>query len=163
MRWIEPGFPLSHGVPRVDDRRIASGIIFVFRNNLRRRDAPPAYGPHKTINNRFSRRSRLDMFNRIFGQLAAKDGKPDRAMIDDFPAAKALLTGRSDDAGCFVLALAERGIAARIPSKTNRKLPIRHDTTTARRPHIFVSHRNRRNRRVLAGAISPEPGSQFVK
>ena len=27
MRRIEPYFPLSHGVPRVDDRRIISGII----------------------------------------------------------------------------------------------------------------------------------------
>ena len=31
MRRIEPYFPLSHGVPRVDDRRIISGIIFVIR------------------------------------------------------------------------------------------------------------------------------------
>jgi transposase len=31
MRRIEPYFPLSHGVPRVDDRRVISGIIFVIR------------------------------------------------------------------------------------------------------------------------------------
>ena len=49
MRRIEPYFPLSHGVPRVDDRRVISGIIFVIRNGLRWRDAPKAYGPHKTI------------------------------------------------------------------------------------------------------------------
>ena len=30
-----PIFPLSHGVPRVDDRRIVSGIIFVIRNSPR--------------------------------------------------------------------------------------------------------------------------------
>ncbi len=35
MRRIEPFFPLSDGVPRVDDRRIVSGIIFVIRNGLR--------------------------------------------------------------------------------------------------------------------------------
>lgn len=29
IRRIEPYFPLSHGVPRVDDRRVVSGIIFV--------------------------------------------------------------------------------------------------------------------------------------
>ena len=40
MRRIEPFFPLSHGVPRVDDRRVISGIIFVIRNGLRWRDAP---------------------------------------------------------------------------------------------------------------------------
>ena len=82
MRRIEPYFPLSHGIPRVDDRRIVSGIIFVIRNGLRWRDAPPAYGPHKTIYHRFIRWSRLGVFNRIFAELAAKGGKPDQLMID---------------------------------------------------------------------------------
>lgn len=82
MRRIEPYFPLSHGIPRVDDRRIVSGIIFVIRNGLRWRDAPADYGPHKTIYNRFIRWSRLGVFNRIFAELAAKGGKPDRLMID---------------------------------------------------------------------------------
>jgi hypothetical protein len=45
MPKIEPYFPLSHGVPRVDDRRIISGIIFVFQGGLRWRDAPREYGP----------------------------------------------------------------------------------------------------------------------
>lgn len=35
MRRIRPYFPLSHGVPRVDDRRVISGIIFVIKNGLR--------------------------------------------------------------------------------------------------------------------------------
>jgi putative transposase len=82
MRRIEPYFPLSHGIPRVDDQRIVSGIIFVIRNGLRWRDAPAGYGPHKTIYNRFIRWSRLGVFNRIFAELAAKGGKPDRLMID---------------------------------------------------------------------------------
>ena len=82
MRRIEPYFPLSHGVPRVDDRRILSGIIFVVRNGLRWRDAPVAYGPHKTIYNCFIRWSRLGVFNRILAELAAMAGKPDQVMID---------------------------------------------------------------------------------
>lgn len=82
MRRIEPYFPLSHGIPRVDDRRIVSGIIFVIRNGLRWRDAPAAYGPHKPIYNRFIRWSRLGVFNRIFAELAAKGGKPDQLMIN---------------------------------------------------------------------------------
>ena len=82
MRRIEPYFPLSHGVPRVDDRRVVSGIIFVIRNGLRWRDAPREYGPHKTIYNRFIRWSRMGVFNRIFAALSAKGGKPDRLMID---------------------------------------------------------------------------------
>lgn len=59
MERISPYFPLSHGVPRVDDRRIISGIIFVIRNGLRWRDAPREYGPHKTIYNRFIRRGEM--------------------------------------------------------------------------------------------------------
>ena len=59
MKRIEPHFPLSHGVPRVDDRRVISGIVHVLRNGLRWRDAPADYGPHKTIYNRFVRWSRL--------------------------------------------------------------------------------------------------------
>jgi putative transposase len=79
---IEPYFPLSHGMPRVDDRRVISGIIFVIRNGLRWRDAPKDYGPHKTIYNRFIRWSRLGVFNRIFAELAGKGPKPERLMID---------------------------------------------------------------------------------
>lgn len=82
MRRIEPYFPLSHGIPRVDDRRIISGIIFVIRNGLRWRDAPSEYGPHKTIYNRFIRWSRMGVFNTIFAGLAAEAGKPDQLMID---------------------------------------------------------------------------------
>ena len=82
MRRIEPYFPLSHGVPRVDDRRVVSGIVFVIRNGLRRRDAPKDYGPHKTIYNRFIRWSRLGVFDKIFAGLAAQGGKPDQLMID---------------------------------------------------------------------------------
>ena len=36
---IKPFFTLSHGVPRVDDRRVVSGIIHVIRNGLRWRAA----------------------------------------------------------------------------------------------------------------------------
>ena len=53
MRRIERYFPLSHGIARVDDRRIVSAIVFVIKNGLRWRDAPRDYGPHKTIYNRF--------------------------------------------------------------------------------------------------------------
>jgi len=82
MRRIEPYFPLSHGVPRVDDRRIVSGIVFVIRNGLRWRDAPREYGPAKTIYNRFIRWSRSGVFNLIFSELTGQGPEPDRLMID---------------------------------------------------------------------------------
>jgi putative transposase len=82
MERIKPYFPLSHGIPRVDDRRVISGIIFVIRNGCRWRDAPRDYGPHKTIYNRFVRWSRLGVFNKIFAELASKGPRPQRLMID---------------------------------------------------------------------------------
>jgi len=82
LRRIEPFFPLSHGVPRVDDRRVISGIIFVIRNGLRWRDAPGVYGPAKTLYNRFVRWSRLGVFDRIFTALAQRSDDADCIMID---------------------------------------------------------------------------------
>jgi transposase len=48
MAKLAAFFPKPHGKPRVDDRRVLSGIIFIDRNGLRWRDAPEACGPHKT-------------------------------------------------------------------------------------------------------------------
>ena len=42
-------FPKSHGKPRVDDRRVLSGIIFINRNVLRWSDAPPTYGLRRRV------------------------------------------------------------------------------------------------------------------
>jgi len=82
MRRLSPHFPLSHGIARVDDRRVLSGIIYVIRNGLQWRDAPAAYGPHKTLYNRFVRWSRMGVFDRIFAALSAESGPPERLMID---------------------------------------------------------------------------------
>ena len=79
---IKSYFPLSHGVPRVDDRKVISGIIHVIRNGLRWRDAPEVYGPHKTLYNRFIRWSKMGVFDKIFTALVAENGPPDRLMID---------------------------------------------------------------------------------
>jgi transposase len=55
MERIRPHFPRSRGIPRVDDCRGLSGIIFVLKGGLRWRDAPPGYGPHKALYNGFVR------------------------------------------------------------------------------------------------------------
>ena len=79
---LKPFFPKSHGKPRVDDRKVLSGIIFINRNGLRWRDAPVDYGPPKTLYNRWVRWSRLGVFARILMQLAAEGREPDTLMID---------------------------------------------------------------------------------
>ena len=82
MARLEPFFPKSHGKPRVDDKRVLSGIIFVNRNGLRWRDAPAAYGPHKTLYNRWKRWSDKGIFARIMAGLAAEHGEQKTVMID---------------------------------------------------------------------------------
>jgi putative transposase len=82
MRRVGRYFPLSHGVARVDDRRIVSAIVFVIKNGLRWRGAPPEYGPNKTIYNRLVRWSRLRVFNKIFAALTRRGRKAERVMIE---------------------------------------------------------------------------------
>ena len=79
---LRPHFPKARGKPRVDDRRVLSGILHVLRNGLRWQDAPAIYGPHKTLCNRFARWSRLGVFARIFRDLAKPGADGDTIMID---------------------------------------------------------------------------------
>ena len=72
MARLRPYFPKSRGKPRVDDRRVLSGIIFINRNGLRWRDAPAEYGPAKTLYNRWKRWSNMGVFARIMAGLAAE-------------------------------------------------------------------------------------------
>jgi transposase len=37
---LKPYFPKSRGRPRVDDRKVISGIVYMLRNGLRWKDAP---------------------------------------------------------------------------------------------------------------------------
>ncbi|MFT8353705.1 MAG: transposase, partial [Gluconobacter japonicus] len=67
MDRLRPFFPKSHGKPRVDDRRVLSGIIFVNRNGMRWRDAPREYGPHKTLYNRWMSGCETSLGQRIVG------------------------------------------------------------------------------------------------
>ena len=82
MARLEPYFPKSHGKPRVDDRRVLSGIIFINRNGLRWRDAPKDYGPHKTLYNRWKRWSERGIFAKMMVGLAAEHGEKRTVMID---------------------------------------------------------------------------------
>lgn len=74
FKKIRPLLPnKSRGVPRVDDRRVLSGIIFCLQRGYRWSDVPPEYGPAKTLYNRYKRWSEAGVFARIFEALA-KDG-----------------------------------------------------------------------------------------
>ena len=79
MARLEPYFPKSHGKPRIDDRCVLSGIIFMNRNGLRWRDATSEYGPHKTLDNRWSDKG---IFARMMAALAVGHGEETTVMID---------------------------------------------------------------------------------
>ena len=82
MARLERFFPKPHGRPRVDDRRVLSGIIFINRNGLRWRDAPAAYGPPKTLYSRWKRWCDKGIFAQMLVGLAAEHGEGNTVMID---------------------------------------------------------------------------------
>lgn len=82
MARLAPYFPKRHGKPRVDDRRVLSGITFANRNGLRWRDAPREYGPHKTLYNRGKRWDEMVVFGRMVEGIAAGRAKSKTVMID---------------------------------------------------------------------------------
>jgi transposase len=81
---LEPYFPNSNCKPRVDDRRVFSGIIFIKRNGLQWRDALKEHSPHKTLYNRWKRWSDKGIFAQMMMGLAAGHGKENTVMIPLF-------------------------------------------------------------------------------
>lgn len=82
MARLQPFFRKSHGMTRVDDRRVLSGMIFINRNGLRWCDAPREHGPPKTLYNRWMRWGDKGIFVRTMDGLAAGAAVPKTVMID---------------------------------------------------------------------------------
>ena len=72
----------TRGVARVDDRRVISGIVHVLMSGGRWVDAPPCYGPRKTLYNRWVRWARKGVWQRAFETLAAAGGLSAELMLD---------------------------------------------------------------------------------
>ena len=79
---IEPLLPNKpRGVPRVDDRRVLNGIMWVLRSGAPWRDLPERYGPYTTCYNRFNRWRKNGVWDRLMDAIVeAYDG--DIQMID---------------------------------------------------------------------------------
>ena len=80
LRPLLPNKP--RGVPRVDDRRVISGIVHVLQSGCRWKDAPAVYGPPKTLYNRNARWAAKGVWGEVFEALAAADGPPTEVLID---------------------------------------------------------------------------------
>jgi transposase len=57
------------GRPRVDDRKLLNGIIFILKTGCRWADMPSEYGNGKTANRRFRELEGLGFFKKINQQL----------------------------------------------------------------------------------------------
>lgn len=80
---LEPLLPTdTRGKPRVDDRRVISGIVHVLKSGGRWVDAPEVYGPRKTLYNRFVRWAAKGVWVDIFHALASAGGPPAEVLID---------------------------------------------------------------------------------
>jgi len=80
---LEPLLPTdTRGKPRVDDRRVISGIVHVLKSGGRWADAPAVYGPRKTLYNRFVRWAAKGVWTDIFHALARIGGPPAEVLID---------------------------------------------------------------------------------
>ena len=82
LERMKPFLPKSRGKPRVDDRKVLRGIIYIQRNGLMWKHAPAAYGPPKTLYNRWKRWSRMGVFATIMTELAAQAQEIETVMID---------------------------------------------------------------------------------
>jgi len=80
---IEPYLPTdTRGKPRVDDLRVISGIVHVLKMGGRWVDAPPDYGPKKTLYNRYVRWAKKGVWVALFESLAQAGGPPQEVLID---------------------------------------------------------------------------------
>lgn len=80
---IAPHLPTdTRGKARVDDRRVISGIVHVLKSGGRWIDAPPEYGPKKTLYNRYVRWADKGVWVALFQALAKADGPPAQVLID---------------------------------------------------------------------------------
>ncbi len=80
---IAPHLPTNtRGKPRVDDRRVISGIVHVLKSGGRWVDAPSVYGPCKTLYNRFVRWAAKGVWVGLFHALASAGGPPAHVLMD---------------------------------------------------------------------------------
>lgn len=83
FKRLEPFLPTdTRGVARVDDRRVISGIVQVLKSGCCWKDAAPAYGPHKTLYNRFVRWRDKGVWENAFIALATAGGPPAEVLLD---------------------------------------------------------------------------------
>jgi transposase len=115
---LAPHLPAdTRGKPRVDDRRVISGIVHVLKSGARWVDAPAVYGPRKTLYNRYVRWAAKGVWVNLFQALAGAGGPPAQVLIDS-SAVKAHRSASGGKGGS-----AARRSAARAADAPPRSMP----------------------------------------
>jgi len=117
---IVPHLPTdTRGKPRTDDLRVISGIVHVLKSGGRWVDAPPEYGPRKTLYgprktlyNRYVRWAAKGVWVNLFESLARAGGPPAEVLIDS-SAVKAHRSASGGKGGRKIKPLAARAAGAR--------------------------------------------------
>ena len=89
----------TRGKPRVDDRRVISGIVHGLKSGGSWIDAPDVYGPYKTLYNRFVRWAAKGVWVDIFDILASAGGPPAQVLIDSSAVKVPQASMREEEAG----------------------------------------------------------------
>jgi transposase len=117
---IAPHLPTdTRGKARVDDRRVISGIVHVLKSGGRWIDAPPEYGPKKTLYNRYVRWAAKGVWVNLFHALAQAGGPPPQLLIDS-SAVKAHRSASGGKGGSTPRRSADRAADARPNSMRGR-------------------------------------------
>jgi transposase len=110
---IAPHLPTdTRGKERVDDRRVISGIVHVLKSGCRWVDAPPEYGPKKTLYNRYVRWAAKGVWVNLFEVLARAGGPSEQVLIDS-SAVKAHRSAAGGKGGRKIRPLGARAVAER--------------------------------------------------
>jgi transposase len=110
---IAPHLPTdTRGKARVDDRRVISGIVHVLKSGGRWIDAPPEYGPKKTLYNRYVRWAAKGVWVHLFEALATAGGPPTQVLIDS-SAVKAHRSASGGKGGSGPRPSGDQGVGAR--------------------------------------------------
>jgi transposase len=120
-RVIQPLLPdKPRGVPRVDDRRVLNGILWVLRSGAPWRDLLERYGLRTTYYNRFSRWRKTGVWDRLMDAItAAYDG--DIQMIDS-TSIRAHQQAATAKRGIEIIVSVAPGAASR-PKSTRSSMP----------------------------------------
>jgi transposase len=136
---IAPHLPTdTRGKALVDDRRVISGIVHLLKSGGRWIDAPPEYGPKKTLYNRYVRWAAKGVWIDLFHALA-RAGEPPRPiafmltggnvadctagaeLLARLPPCEILHGDKGYDSNAIRRRVEDGGAMPNIPPKANRK------------------------------------------